>query len=147
MCFKIFNSRSLLVSSGSTLVSFVRVYVSEFCSVRAEPDAGLKLTNREIMTWAEIKSWPLNQLSHPGAPKNIFKSKNTSQGTWVAQSVKCRTLGFSSGHDLTVCEFEPCIGLCTDSGESAWDSLSPSLYHSPAHCLCLKINKLKKNFF
>ena len=27
------------------------------------------------------------------------------------------TLGFRSGHDLTVCEFEPCIGLCIDSVE------------------------------
>ena len=33
-----------------------------------EPHAGLKLMNCEIMTWAEIKSWTLNQLSHPGAP-------------------------------------------------------------------------------
>ena len=28
----------------------------------------------EIMTWAEIKSWPLNHLSHPGAPDvQLFK--------------------------------------------------------------------------
>ena len=32
-------------------------------------------------------------------------------GTWVAQSVKHQTLDFGSGHDLTVCGFEPCIGL------------------------------------
>ena len=31
-------------------------------------DPGLELTSGEIMTWAEIKSWMLNQLSHPGAP-------------------------------------------------------------------------------
>ena len=41
--------------------------------VRAEPDAGLDLMNYEIMTWAEIKSWTLNQLSHPGAPPNTLK--------------------------------------------------------------------------
>ena len=46
-------------------------------TVRAEPNAGLDLTNREIMTWAKIKSWTLNRLSHPGAPvqwlfKNFF---------------------------------------------------------------------------
>ena len=35
---------------------------------RAEPNVGLKLTNREIMTSAEIKSRMLNQLSHPDAP-------------------------------------------------------------------------------
>ena len=34
----------------------------------AVPDAGLKLINREIMTWTEIKSQMLNWLSQPGAP-------------------------------------------------------------------------------
>ena len=45
----------------------------------------------------------------------------------MAQSVKHPTLGFGSGHDLMVCEFEPRTGLYTDSSEPAWDSLSPSL--------------------
>ena len=58
-------------------------------------------------------------------------------GAWLAQSVKHPTLDFGSCHDLTVREFEPCIGLCTDSTGPAWDSLSPSLS---------KINKLKKIF-
>ena len=35
---------------------------------RAEPDVELELTNCETMTWAETKSWTLNQLSHPDAP-------------------------------------------------------------------------------
>ena len=51
----------------------------------------------------------------------------TFRGTWVAQWGKCRTLDLGSGHDLTVCEFEPCMGLCTDGAEPAWDSVSPSL--------------------
>ena len=34
----------------------------------AEPDAGLYLTNCDIMTWGEIKGWMLNWLSHPNAP-------------------------------------------------------------------------------
>ena len=38
---------------------------------------------------------------------------------------------FSSGHDLTVGEFEPHLELCTDSTELAWDSLSPSLSAPP----------------
>ena len=38
--------------------------------VSAEPDVGLDLTNRAIMTRAEIKSRMLNQLSHPGAPSS-----------------------------------------------------------------------------
>ena len=33
------------------------------------------------------------------------------RGAWVAQSVKPLTLAFGSGHDLMVCEFEPCIRL------------------------------------
>ena len=46
----------------------------------------------------------------------------------MAQSVKHLTLDFGSGHDLTVHEFEPCIGLCADSADPVWDSLSaPSL--------------------
>ena len=57
----------------------------------------------------------------------------------MAESVKHLTLDFSSGHDLTVRESEPCIRFHTVSVEPAWDSLSPSLtlHH-------LKINKLKK---
>ena len=42
----------------------------------------------------------------------------------MAQSVKHPTLGFGSGHDLMVCEFEPLVGLHSDSAEPAWDSLS-----------------------
>ena len=36
-------------------------------------------------------------------------------GPWVAQLVECPTLDFGSGHDLTVHEFEPHVGLCADS--------------------------------
>ena len=35
-----------------------------------------------------------------------FDIKNLGRGAWVAQLVKCQTLGFSSGHDFTVCEME-----------------------------------------
>ena len=62
-------------------------------------------------------------------------------GTWLAQSVKRPTLGFGSGHDLTVCEFELRNGLCVDSAGPAWDSLSLPLYPFPALALSLKINK------
>ena len=37
----------------------------------------------------------------------------------MAQLVKHLTLNFGSGHDLTVCEMEPRIGLCADSAEAA----------------------------
>ena len=64
--------------------------------------------------------------------------KRHLQGTWVAQSVKHPILGF--GSNLTIswfCEFKPCIGLCIDSAEPAWDSLFPPLSGPPS----LKINK------
>ena len=37
--------------------------------------------------------------------------KKKLQGAWVAQSIKCLTLGFGSGHDLVVGEFEPRVGF------------------------------------
>ena len=62
-------------------------------------------------------------------------------GAQVAQLVKLPTLDFGSGHDLTVHEFEPRIGLCADSVETAWDSLSPHcLYPSPARTLSLSLS-------
>ena len=54
----------------------------------------------------EIKHFLLlpNQFNH-SANKDF---KNASErGAWVAQSVKYQTLGFGSGHDLTVHEFKP----------------------------------------
>ena len=49
----------------------------------------------------------------------------------LAQLVKHLTLDFGSGHDLTVRESEPHIGLCADSRDPAGDSLSPSLSALP----------------
>ena len=43
----------------------------------------------------------------------------------MAQLVKSPALGFGSSHDLTVREINPCVQLCVDSTEPAWDS--PSL--------------------
>ena len=60
--------------------------------------------------------------------------KNLPRGTWVAQLVKRPTLGFGSGHDLTVRKFKPRVGLCADSAEPAWDPLSLSLL-LPLSCL------------
>ena len=59
----------------------------------------------------------------------------------MAQSVKRLTLGFGSGHDLTVGEFKL---QAPDSVEPAWGSLSPSLSASPLLVLAvsLKMNKL-----
>ena len=48
-------------------------------------------------------------------------------GASVAQLVKCPTLGFGSGHDLTVRGFKLRVRLHADDVEPAWDSLSLSL--------------------
>ena len=48
-----------------------------------------------------------------------------TRGTWVVQSVKRLTLDFSSGHDLTVCEFEHHVRFHADITEPSWDPLSP----------------------
>ena len=58
-------------------------------------------------------------------------------GAWVAQSVERPTLDFGSGHDLMVRGMEPCVWLCADSVEPAWDSPSPSLSAPPPLVLCL----------
>ena len=55
----------------------------------------------------------------------------------MAQSVKHLTFGFGSGHGLTVREIKPRVGLCTNSVETAWDSLSLLILLS----LSLKLNK------
>ena len=65
----------------------------------------------------------------------------------MAQSV---VSDFGSSHDLTVCGFKPCVGLCADSSETGACfrlCLHLSLCSSPAHALsfCLsKINVKKK---
>ena len=43
---------------------------SRLCPVSTEPDVGLKLMNREIMT-AETKSWVCDRLSHRAASENL----------------------------------------------------------------------------
>ena len=63
-------------------------------------------------------------------------------GSWVVQSVEPPNLDFGSGRDLTVHEIESRGGLCTDSTEPAWDSLSlPPLSLLLSRLLSLKINK------
>ena len=62
-------------------------------------------------------SWhraPEKSITFPNDPTTNFADHavnlelGTSWGTWVTQSVKHLTLGFGSGHELTVCEIEPC---------------------------------------
>ena len=62
--------------------------------------------------------------------------------------LKHPTLDCGSGHDLTVGEFEPCIGDLHDRAEPAWDSLSlplsPSLSLSAPPPLTLSLSKINK---
>ena len=87
-----------------------------------------------------------------GGKLQIWKGKDkikrpVERGAWVAQMVKHGTLDFSSGHDLTVRGFEPCVGLCADGSEPGacfgiCVSLSLPLPHSCSVSLSLsKINK------
>ena len=57
--------------------------------------------------------------------------KSSSGAPGRTRSVKRPTLGFGSGHDLTVRGVEPHTGLCADSVEPAWDSLSLSVSAPP----------------
>ena len=78
----------------------------------------------------------------------MYDKNESSRGAWVAQSVKCLTLDFSSVMISRFIEFEPHVGLRAENAKTAWDSLSPSL------CLCptpvrvvsrsLRINLKKK---
>ena len=68
----------------------------------------------------------------------------------MAQSVGASDFG--SGRDLTVCEFEPHVGLCpvglcpeSLSMEPASDSVSPSLSAPPPVVLCLSLSKINKH--
>ena len=62
---------------------------------------------------------------------------NRKGGAWVPQLVEPPTPDFSSDHDLTAGEIEPHDGLCPDSTEPAWDSLSLSLHLHCSHSLPL----------
>ena len=63
----------------------------------------------------------------------------------MAQSIKLLTLGFGSGHDLMVREFEPCLGAFMGFSPSL--SAPPPLEHALLHervlslSLALKINQ------
>ena len=78
----------------------------------------------------------------------LKKRKQTGlRGAWAAQSVKHLALDFGSGHGLSVCEFEPHIGLWL-YGVCLGFSVSPSFSAPPplaplslSLSLSLRINK------
>ena len=61
----------------------------------------------------------------------------------MAQSVKRPTLGFGSGHDLTVRGFEPRVGLRAGGAEPAWDSLALPLSLCPSLTRVLSLSQNK----
>ena len=68
--------------------------------------------------FAPVKQVALCSLTSRGCPRDLL--------------VERPALGFSSGHDLAVGEFESRVGLCAESSGPAWDSRSalPLLYLS-----------------
>ena len=60
-----------------------------------------------------------------GDDQNNVTPLNTTQvhgvPGWLRRTVERRAFDSGSGHDLTVREHEPCVGLCTDRAEPAWD--------------------------
>ena len=72
-----------------------------------------------------MKWWPQEGASEfHGDRVSVVQGEKRDRGAWAAQQAERPTLDFSSVHDLVVCEFEPRVGLCSDSAGSAWDSLS-----------------------
>ena len=108
------------------------------CTVSAELNVRLKLGTCEIMTWAGTKSWPFNQLSHPGTTLvSVFKTG--VPGCLSQLSIQLRLRSWSH------CEFKPHVGLCADSSEPGVCfrlCVFLSLCPFPTHALSLK-NKHK----
>ena len=66
----------------------------------------------------------------------VIYKKYVFGGVWMAQSVECLTLDFSSGPDLMVPEIELWVWPWADRVEPAWGSLSPPLSLLPLPCSC-----------
>ena len=75
----------------------------------------------------------------PGGPVSavVLSERQREKGTWVAQSVKCLSLDFGSGHDFMVHDIEPQDGLCVDSGGACLRFSLPLSLPSPTHSLSL----------
>ena len=104
--------------------------------------------------------WPSTTMTTPHSPRNVslkqtifpgqffleppsFKN-HCYLGAWVTWSVKHLTLDFGSCRDLRVLRSSPALGSAL-SGESAWDSLSPSpLFLSLLVFSLSQINKSQK---
>ena len=72
---------------------------------------------------------------------HIFNFIRRGWDAWVAQRVERYVLDFGSGHYLLVRGFEPLVGLCDDSTEPTWDSLSLPLLPPPRRAVCGCVSK------
>ena len=106
----------------SEWIKFIKTSVNTKCQ-RCSREA-----NSFLPCWQDLKV-----VQSLWKPVCQFILKLKVWGSWVAQLFKCLTLDFGSGHDLTVCEIEPQTGICADSEELTWDSLSPYLCPSLTH--------------
>ena len=66
---------------------------SRLCADSSEPDVGLELRNREIVTQAKVRQ-TLNQLSHPGAP--VHESSKTLRMFRLEKATMREDQGLSS---------------------------------------------------
>ena len=69
----------------------------------------------------------MKRYSTPSVIKECKLKLQSDAALGGAQWVKRLALDLGSRHDLMVHEFKLRVGLCADSTEPAWDSLSPSI--------------------
>ena len=106
---------------------------SRLRAVSAGPSVGLKLTNPEIMTWAEINSWMLNWLSHPGTPSLPFFEVILQPLSHLTQWDLERKRGEGRGRVLQ--QLELCRQLCWKAHVWKHCQVSASLHSDVVkHC-------------
>ena len=116
---------------NKTNTTKMQVVIRECC----EKFYANKLGNLEEMDkYLETDTLPKLNQEIENLSRLITSNKSelvTGAPGWLSQ-LSVPTLNFVSGHDLTVCGFEHCIGLCTNGAEPAWDSLALSLSLCPS---------------
>ena len=75
--------------------------------------------------------------------RGVCVHEKVCAGGYLGILVEHLILGFGSGHDLLVHEFEPPMGLCADRVEPARDSLSLSLSLPLSCSLSLSLSQNK----
>ena len=93
---------------------------SRLCTVSPEPNTELNLTNLENMTWAKIKSWMLNSLSHL-CPQLTLCSSKAQNHTFLQYFMGTDTYQVQNRHLLEINKlwsgFYPEWGISEYKGE------------------------------